>query len=69
MAYTDADLATIREAIASGVTKVRFADGRELQRQTAEELLKVEQRIMSALASQSGAGRRRRRAAGWRNGC
>ncbi len=69
MAYTQADLATLRAAIGSGVLKVRYADGREITYQSGADMLKAEQRIMDALAAAPGSGRQRRRAPGWRNGC
>jgi hypothetical protein len=69
MAYTKADLATLRAAIGSGLLRVRYADGREISYQSGADMLKAEQRIMDALASAPGAARPRRRAAGWRNGC
>ncbi len=69
MAFTQTDLDTIRAAIGSGVMKVRYADGREVTYQSGADMLKAEQRIMDALASAPGSGRRRRRTPGWRNGC
>ena len=69
MAFTQTDLVNIRAAIASGVMKVRYADGREVTYQSGADMLAAEQRIMDGLASAPGSGRRRRRAAAWRNGC
>lgn len=69
MAFTQTDLVNIRAAIASGVMKVRYADGREVTYQSGADLRAAEQLIMDALASAPGGGRRRRRTPGWRNGC
>lgn len=70
MAFSSDDLAAIRKAIASGVLSVRYADGRQVTYQSADALLKAEQRIVDAIAGQQpGAGRRRRRTPAYRNGC
>ncbi|TCP30702.1 hypothetical protein [Sphingomonas sp. BK235] len=69
MAFSQTDLDTLRAAIASGVMRVRYADGREVTYQSTEAMLTAEQRIMDAIASAPGSGRRRRRAPAWRNGC
>lgn len=69
MAYSEADLAPIRTAIASGVLSVRYADGRTVTYQSTEALLKAEQRILDGIAgAKPGAARRRRRTPGYRNG-
>ena len=64
MAYTDADLASIRKAISSGTRRVTFADGRSHEYQTLDQLLAAEQVIDAALKMQtrsaSGVVRRRR---------
>ena len=64
--YTEQDLATIRSHIASGVMKVRFADGREVTYQSAEQLMGIERVIVSQL--NAGAGVRRKRYAAFRTG-
>ena len=69
MDFSQENLTALRAAIASGVMKVRYADGREIAYQSTEAMLKAEQRIMDALAAQRPGGRRRRRAAAYRNGC
>lgn len=66
MAYQQSDLDTIRAAIAGGVQRVRFADGREVYYQTLDGLLQAEQRIAAAISSASGT--RRSRTPGYRNG-
>lgn len=58
MAYTLQQLQDLRAAIAEGVTKVRFSDGRELQYRSLSEMLQVE-RLMAA-ELEAGAGRSRR---------
>lgn len=64
MAYTDADLATIRKAISSGTRKVTFADGRSHEYQNLDQLIAAEKVIDAALKmqaqAQSGIVRRRR---------
>jgi hypothetical protein len=68
MAYTQTDLEAIRTAIASGVLKVRYADGSEVTYQSLADLLKVEQRIECALAPAT-TRRNRRSYPAYRNGC
>ena len=64
--YTEQDLTTIRSHIASGVMKVRFADGREVTYQSADQLMAVERVIQSQI--NVGAGVRRKRFASYRSG-
>lgn len=45
--YTQQQLQDLRTAIAEGVTKVRFSDGRELQYRSLAEMQQLE-RIMAA---------------------
>ncbi len=63
MAYTDADLATLRAKIASGVQSVTYADGRRVQYHSLEEMLAAEKVIEAQLkmtaAAMSGTVRRR----------
>lgn len=50
--FTDEDLATLNAAIlrgASGPVKVRFADGREVTRRTAEELIALRNVVQESL--------------------
>jgi len=47
MDYTAEQLADLRSAIAEGVLKVRFSDGREMTYRSLAEMLKIE-RIMAA---------------------
>nr|WP_157034280.1 hypothetical protein [Sphingomonas sp. Y57] len=56
--YTDSDLTMVQRKIAEGVTKVRFADGREVTYASVQELMGVERLIKAQLA----AARRGRRA-------
>lgn len=69
MAFTAEDLTAIRTAIASGVLRVRYADGREVTYQSLDQLLKAEQRIIDGIAAAAPAARPRRRTPAWRNGC
>ncbi len=41
MAFTATDLTTIETALATGALRVRYADGREVTYQTADEMLRV----------------------------
>ena len=50
MAYTDADLTAIRQAIARGELMVQFAD-RSVRYRSMDELLRAEAHIATALAS------------------
>ncbi len=68
MAFSQDDLTAIRSAIAGGVLRVKYADGREVAYQTTEALLKAEQRISSALEP-AAVKRSRRSYPGYRNGC
>lgn len=52
MAYTEADLVKVRAAIASGVRRVTFADGRSTEYQNLDQLLAAETVIASALKMQ-----------------
>ena len=68
MAFSSADLDTIRTAIASGTMRVRFADGRELTYQSLDQLMEAEKRIAGAVARASG-NHTRIRTPAYRNGC
>lgn len=62
-AYTEADLASVRAAIVSGVRKVTFADGRSTEYQNLDQLLAAEKVIMAQLrmaSTQKGSLVRRR---------
>lgn len=45
MSYTPEQLAELRSAIAEGVLKVRFSDGRELTYRSLAEMLETERRM------------------------
>ncbi|KKC24860.1 hypothetical protein WP12_16625 [Sphingomonas sp. SRS2] len=66
MAYSENDLTTIRSHIASGVMKVRFADGREVTYQSTDALMAAERVIASQLNVATGV--RRKRFAAYRSG-
>lgn len=53
MAFTATDLAAIETAIATGAMRVKFADGREVTYQTADELLRVRSAMMSDINASS----------------
>ena len=58
MAYTTADLAAVRSAIAKGEHSVQFAD-RSVTYRSIEDLLKAEDRITRALADSTTTRRRK----------
>lgn len=64
--YTEQDLTTIRGHIASGVMKVRFADGREVTYQSTEALMAAERVIAAQVNTATGV--RRKRFAAYRSG-
>lgn len=64
--YTEQDLETIRGHIASGVMKVRFADGREVTYHSLDQLRAAE-RVIAAQVS-TASGQRRKRFAAFRSG-
>jgi hypothetical protein len=47
--YTTQQLADLRAAIAEGVTRVKFSDGRELQYRSLSEMLMVERTMAAEL--------------------
>ena len=53
MAWAEQDLATIREAIASGKRSVTFADGRKIENQPLDQLIAAEAVIGAALKMQA----------------
>lgn len=53
MAYTSQQLADLRSAMAEGVLKVKFSDGRELTYRSLDEMLQTE-RLMAAEVEGSG---------------
>jgi hypothetical protein len=54
MALTSADLTAIESAIAGGVLRVRFSDGREVQYQSVDDLLKAREFIKNSLTQSGG---------------
>ena len=70
MAWTDADLLTIRQGIASGVRSVTFADGRKTEYHSLDHMLQAEKVIAAALLMQARAasGVVRRRFGAYRSG-
>lgn len=63
MAWTQADLDTVRSNIATGVLLTRFADGREVRYQSLDMLIAAERVIASSLSAAEqltkGAARRK----------
>jgi len=54
MAFTQDDLDSIREAIATGEKSVTFADGKSVTYRSIEELMKAEQIIARHLQASEG---------------
>ena len=59
MDYTAEQLADLRSAIAEGVLKVRFSDGREMTYRSLAEMLEIERRMAAQL--EAGQARKVRR--------
>lgn len=55
MAWTDADIATISAAIASGIRSVTFADGRKTEYQNLDQMLAAKKVIAAELDMQNAA--------------
>lgn len=53
MAWQQVDLDRIEAAIATGVDRVKFADGREVQYRNASTMLSVRAEIRAALRAQA----------------
>lgn len=53
MAYTTADLASVRAAISSGIQEVTYADGRKVRYQSLDQLLAAEKVVEAAIRMQS----------------
>jgi hypothetical protein len=51
MPWTPDDLAVIERAIASGTSRVRFSDGREVTYQSPDDLMRVRDLIATELRS------------------
>lgn len=52
MAYTQADLTAINEAIASGASEVRFADGRMIRNRSLADLRSIRDEIAAEVGPQ-----------------
>ena len=59
MAFTQDDLDSIREAIATGEKSVRFADGKSVTYRSLNELMKAEQLIAKTFQADTGTRPRR----------
>ncbi|KQP11166.1 hypothetical protein ASF28_08975 [Methylobacterium sp. Leaf99] len=64
MAYTDKDIAALKAAIATGATKVRFADNREVTYRTLAEMRSI---LAGMQAEVTGRGQTNRYVAGYRS--
>ena len=56
MAFVAADLTALERAIADGVLRVRFADGREVTYQSVDALLRARGVVAGEVAAASPAG-------------
>lgn len=54
MAYTEADLAALRAAKASGARVVRYADGKSVEYRTLAEMERIEATIAEELTAPTG---------------
>ena len=61
MAFTSADVARLEAAIAAGVRRVTFADGRSTEYQSADHMLAALKVKRDDVASETSTGRPRRR--------
>jgi hypothetical protein len=70
MAWTDADLATIRSHIATGVRRVVFADGRSTEYHSLDQMIAAEKVIAAQLqmTQRAASGLVRRRYGAFRSG-
>lgn len=69
MAWTQADLDSLRAAAASGIRKVSFADGRSTEYQNADMLLAAIKVVEADLAGVANSAQRRRRTTILQVGC
>ena len=60
MALTTTDIAAIDRAIASGELMVRFADGRQIQYRSIDELLKAKAEAQKEVTAAAGTTLRRK---------
>lgn len=61
MAFTSTDVARLEAAIAAGVRRVTFADGRSTEYQSADHMLAALKVMRSDVAGEAIGGQRRRR--------
>lgn len=61
MGYTETQLQSLQNALASGQLRVRFSDGREIEYRSVKELQTAITEITSALSIESGATTVRKR--------
>ena len=57
MAYTSDDLVTLERAVASGVMRVRYSDGKEVTYRSTDELMRVIAAVKGQIAQAAGAPR------------
>lgn len=61
MGYTETQLQTLQNALASGQLRVRFSDGREVEYRTVAELKSAITEVTSAIAIDAGTSTPRRK--------
>lgn len=59
MAYSEADIAALKQALALGVRRVRYPDGSELEYRTLEEMRATLAMMEAEVAGTSARGRSR----------
>lgn len=57
MAFTADDIDRLKQALASGTNRVRYADGREVQYRSLKEMRELLQMMQDDIASSSSNGR------------
>lgn len=61
MAWSQSDLDKLSEALAAGIQRVRYSDGREVTYQTTADMLKVRDQMKAELAAAASQINPRRR--------
>ncbi|MCW2406173.1 hypothetical protein M2336_002802 [Sphingobium sp. B1D7B] len=57
MALQQSDIDALKSAIATGATRVRYPDGREIQYRTLDEMQRILRMAQEDIAASSSAGR------------
>jgi hypothetical protein len=57
MAWSQADVDALDQALKAGAKRVRFSDQREVEYHSLDEMLKLREAMVAVVASSSGSGR------------